>query len=282
MALFALRERGLGYIVRRFMTSDAATINDIARDLHFRSLPATRENLQTYYTDIEFEPSADPDHHVVRLPSGERFFIRAARGWHDLGTLYDTFVKQIYGDHPDVAGKTVIDVGANIGDTAVYFAKRGARVVAYEPDREMCALARRNAELNGVHVDFHDAGVGGTSEVLPLSQSRAGADSVSVTLFPGAVPLTGLHDVAVPVRIHAFSEVLAPFASVGLVKMDCEGCEYPALQSLPVDVLRKIDHIIMEYHARGDRLAALLRDAGFTVRFAGPMYMHADRRDQTP
>jgi FkbM family methyltransferase len=278
MALFALKERGLAYIVRRFITSDTATINTIARDLQFRSSPATRENLGQYYTDVVFENSDDSQHHLVRLPSGERFYIRIIRGWHDLGTLYDTFVRQIYGDHPDLAGKTVIDVGANIGDTAVYFAERGARVIAYEPDPEMCELARRNAKLNGLQIEFNDAGVGGANETLPLSTSRAGADSVSVTLFPGSRPLTGLHDTTMPVRIVAFSDVLATLESIGLLKMDCEGCEYPALRSVNAGELRKIDHIIMEYHERGDSLAALLRAAGFDVRFEGPMYMYAERR----
>jgi len=37
-------------------------------------------------------------------------------------------------DWLDVKGKRVLDVGASIGDTAVYFALRGAReVVAFEP-----------------------------------------------------------------------------------------------------------------------------------------------------
>jgi len=275
--LFALRERGLWHLLRRFWNSDAASLDAMARDVRFRSRPATRENLQAYYTDISFEPLDDPDHHLIRVPSGERFFIRTARGWHDLGTIHDTFVKQIYGDHPPVAGKTVIDVGANIGDTAVYFAKRGAHVVAYEPDPEMCALARRNASLNGLTIKVRDAGIGSKSETLLLSSSPSGADSMSVTLFRGVTPVNRMHIKTTPVRIAAFADELACFDTLGLVKFDCEGCEYPALAGLPHELMRRIEHIIMEYHSHGEALAETLRSAGFSVRLKGEMYMLADR-----
>ncbi|MBV8280565.1 MAG: FkbM family methyltransferase [Candidatus Eremiobacteraeota bacterium] len=277
MALYALRERGLAHVWRRFVSSDAGSIGAMARDLRFRSMPPTQENLQSYYRDVVFEPCALAGRYLVRLPGGERFYIRTARGWSDLGTLYDTFVVQIYRYHPDVDGKTVIDVGANIGDTAVYFAQQGARVIAYEPDPQMCALGRDNAELNGLQVEFHDAGVGGATQQLRLSATPEGADSMSVTLFPGESPLNRMHTATVPVRIVALQDVLAPLDSVALLKMDCEGCEYSALRSTAPAALRKIGHIIMEYHARGDELIELLRAAGFVVHVEGSMYLYADR-----
>jgi FkbM family methyltransferase len=276
-ALYALRERGLGHVLRHVWRSDPGSLQMLARDVRFRSQPATRENLQAYYSDVAFETSDDDEHYKVRLPTGELFYIRVARGWHDLGTLYDTFVNAIYADHPPVDGKTVLDIGANIGDTAVYFGKRGAHVTAYEPDPQMCDLARRNARLNGVYADFRNAGVGSKDEMLLLSSSPSGADSMSVTLFPGSAPVNKLHVAALPVRIVAFANAIAAFEMIDLVKFDCEGCECPALLSLPEDALRKIQHVIMEYHSHGDALAQRLRDAGFSVRLHGAMYMRADR-----
>ncbi len=48
-------------------------------------------------------------------------------------SIYDVFDCGEYGVL-DVSGKVVIDVGASIGDSAIYFALKGARkVIAIEP-----------------------------------------------------------------------------------------------------------------------------------------------------
>jgi FkbM family methyltransferase len=275
-ALYGLRERGIRHIVRAVVRSDPATIRGMTRDLEFRSQPATIEALSAFFPDFRFA-EIDSAHYTLSLPSGETFLVRRARGWQDAGVIHETFVVGAYADHPSVDGKTVLDIGANIGDTAVYFAKRGAHVIAYEPDSQMCALARRNAELNAVRVDFVNAGVGAASETLLLSTSPDGADTMSVTRFPATRPLNRLHTRSVPVRIVKFGDVLADLGSVFLLKLDCEGCEYPALRALSHDALRTIDHIVMEYHAHGGELAEMLRAAGFAVRLDGDMYMYADR-----
>ena len=47
--------------------------------------------------------------------------------------INENFIKEQY-KWLDVEGKNVVDVGANIGDTAIYFALKGAKhVYAFEP-----------------------------------------------------------------------------------------------------------------------------------------------------
>jgi FkbM family methyltransferase len=278
-AWFAVRERGLVHVLRHLYRLDPSSISTMTRDLRARSRPATIENLQAALSDMSFERTDDAALYKVRLPSGEAFFIRRARGWNDAGTLHDTFVKGIYANHPPLEGKTVLDIGANIGDTAVYFAKRGARVTAYEPDPQMCDLARANARLNGCDVAVVDAGIGGTTETMRLTAAAGGADSVSRTLFPGYAPSNRLHVTTKPVRIIALADALAEFESVDLVKFDCEGCEYPALLSLPLGALRKIGHIVMEFHDDDTALSERLGSAGFAVRVDAP-YLYADRESR--
>lgn len=43
---------------------------------------------------------------------------------NQMGVIRENFIEEQY-KRLDVKGKTVIDIGANIGDTAVYFSKRG-------------------------------------------------------------------------------------------------------------------------------------------------------------
>ena len=276
-ALYAIRERGLRHVVRRFAESDPTAARALATDVCARAAPATLENLRAYYREFRFSP-AGPGHLLVELPTAEHFYVRIARGWHDAGTLHDTFVKQIYSDHPPLAGGCVLDIGANIGDTAVYFGARGARVVAYEPDPEMCALARRNVALNGVDAVIQNAGVGGESATLRLSAAAGGADSMSTTLFPGSTPANRLHVRTIDVDVIAFADVLAQCGPLRLIKFDCEGCEYPALASLPDESLAEVEHIIMEHHGHDDELASALRRLGFSVRAADGPYIYAQRR----
>src|SRR5215469_6000891 len=276
-ALYAVRERGLGHVVRRFAESDPSAARALATDVRARSAPATLGNLRAYYREFRFSP-ADPDHLLVELPTGQNFYVRIARGWHDVGTLHDTFVKQIYSDHPPLTGARVLDIGANIGDTAVYFGARGAHVVAFEPDPEMCALARRNVSLNGVDAEIRNAGVGGESATLRLSAAAGVADSMSTTLFPGRTPANRLHVRTIDVDVVGFADVLTTCGPFRLVKFDCEGCEHPALTSLPDDGLAAAEYIIMEHHGHDDELASALRRLGFSVRNAVGPYIYAQRR----
>jgi FkbM family methyltransferase len=50
------------------------------------------------------------------------------------------------------------------------------------------------------------------------------------------------------IKLISLDEVLEQFESVYLLKMDCEGCEFPAISSVKDENLQKIKYIIMELH----------------------------------
>ena len=237
----------------------------------------TPENLSAWYRGIRFVHCPDEQLYKVQLPSREQFFVRRARAWQDVGTLYEIFVEGAYADHPPIAGRIVLDVGANIGDTAVYFGKRGAIVTAYEPDAEMCGLARRNVAANGLRADIRNAGIGGNTQALQLSTTRDGADSKSATLFADGVSSDSSHPLRKPIQVIALADAMAELGEVTLLKIDCQGCEYPALRSVSSAQLRGVAHIMMEYHGGAQELADKLRESGYSVRLKGSSYLYADR-----
>ena len=54
-------------------------------------------------------------------------------------------------DSVDYRGRVVVDVGAYVGDSSIYFALRGAKkVYAIEPDRDAYSELLVNIELNNV------------------------------------------------------------------------------------------------------------------------------------
>jgi FkbM family methyltransferase len=59
-----------------------------------------------------------------------------------------------------VKGWRVIDVGAGIGQFALYMAKAGAEVIAYEPNKSNRHMLEFNVAINKVSVDIRKAPVG--------------------------------------------------------------------------------------------------------------------------
>lgn len=59
----------------------------------------------------------------------------------------------ILGRIGDLAGLRLLDLGSGLGEAAVYFALRGARVTATDISPEMCALAAESARRHGVSIE---------------------------------------------------------------------------------------------------------------------------------
>jgi len=58
----------------------------------------------------------------------------------------------ILGRMGDLRGKKLLDLGSGLGESAVYFALRGAEVTATDVSPEMCALCRETARVHGTEV----------------------------------------------------------------------------------------------------------------------------------
>jgi len=97
------------------------------------------------------------------------------------GWLYRGVVDLPEYDWLDVKEKRVLDVGASIGDTAVYFALKGAReVVAFEPYPFPYNFALKNVEANSLkNVKVINAGVYGHDGAVKVTKGETtGADDL--------------------------------------------------------------------------------------------------------
>lgn len=155
----------------------------------------------------------------------------------DTLVLAETFLENTYGAF-NVKDKTVLDVGAFIGDTAVYFAREGAsRIVAYEPTPLTFELAKENVRLNGYadRVEMVNMAVGGKEDVIQ-----------NVVSFKSAVERLG---------------------HVDLLKMDCEGAEWQIIPEAVKDgSLERVGMVIMEVHGGCcKRMEMLLQKAKFQI-----------------
>lgn len=199
--------------------------------------------------DYGVEIESERDVLVTRLRNGLRFESPESRFIDTLCMLVERFAVEEYA-WLDVGGHIVIDVGANMADSVLYFADRGAiHVYGYEPDAAAYRAAVRNVGLNGVdNVSVTQAAVVGREQ-------------------PGGKPNVSFADVIdVAVREHPGVPVVC--------KIDCEGCEYEILApaSLGNADLRNVTQLMIEYHWRPPQpICEALEKIGFEVETAsGP------------
>ena len=159
-------------------------------------------------------------------------------------------------------GDVVVDVGANHGFAACWFARRGARVFAFEPSPQVYELLQRNVADNGLadRVRTFPEAIAerdGHAELL-ISPVLGGGTS---TLHPelaaaSSLPITGRAEV----RVRSLPAVIRELGlgRIRLLKLDCEGSELAILRSLDRALLDQVDSLAIEYHPEVYSLAELV------------------------
>lgn len=197
--------------------------------------------------------------HIVSLGSGEE------------SVMEQLYITREYDQLPDFLAKTgwtVLDIGANCGMFAIYQARRGAHVHAFEPNPDCFGRLRRAIVANGAEdrVTPHPEAVG----AVPRRATLVVFDrsTVAGTLHPVAwvndahtrtvlVPVTTLDDIIDTLRI----------ARVDLLKIDVELAETDVLLggSRALAITRRL---VVECHSPGLTVSTrnLVEAAGFRVR----------------
>lgn len=175
--------------------------------------------------------------------------------------MKEVFLDQIYAC--ECVGKNVLDVGMGNGNSSLYFAWKGAEhVTGLEPSPDSYALAKENIQLNDM---------GGKIEPLNAALG-ASAGRGKLSLVTSRVETSGKDEEGGPgveVTMMSFDEV-AFNRNIDVVKMDCEGCEYPVIENMREESLQGISELVLEFHDRGPaRLVEKLRASGFDVAYRG-------------
>jgi FkbM family methyltransferase len=181
------------------------------------------------------------------------------------GDIIYGFVANDYGKLP-VRGKTVIDIGANIGDTPIYFALHGAsKVIGVEPFPKNYELAVENTALNGFSDKIKIILAGCSSkigEIIIDPDYESNIESQLKNSSKGKViPLLTIEEI-----IKRYD---VPNGSI--LKIDCEGCEYDSILHTPDIALQRFSHIQIEYHLGYRDLKEKLEKCGFKTTISAPM-----------
>lgn len=174
-------------------------------------------------------------------------------------------------------GDHVLDVGANVGTHAVFFAGvAGCRVTAFEPVPAVAELLRENCRINGLipMIDVHAKAVGSrpaTAQVISSDEKNSGATRLAESVESG-LPLVSL------------DSLLDQFPPVRLLKIDVEGMELAVIRGASALLARDSPVVACEClnKAEFDALDTDMRKHGYVgcnVFNASPTYVFLPVKD---
>jgi FkbM family methyltransferase len=218
----------------------------------YKSVP-----LKNAKENCEYCWRVDWQNKILILPNGLRFYFYSV----DPLIFSETFIHDIHFVGFDLKDKVIVDVGAFVGDTALYYANFGAIVYAYEPHPVNFYWLKKNIELNPHLKDrikiFNEA-VGKNEEIeISIGRNINGGFSIY-----GQVKGKALKVKSVSLRkILEENDLNHPY----LLKTDCKGCEYYIIED---DAISKFEKVKIEYtgfnRPKVDYIINKLKSKGFS------------------
>tara|TARA_B110000014_G_C20119906_1_gene592998 strand:- start:1760 stop:2533 length:774 start_codon:yes stop_codon:yes gene_type:complete len=179
-----------------------------------------------------------------------------------LGVFFEEQYKML-----PIKNRTVLDIGANMADSSIYFALRGAKkVIAVEPLPANYEMATKNIELNNLKEII--------KIILGACSSKPGFFKVDGKKIGGSEKLDdnkGEKEIPLISLTELFeqNDLVNP-----VIKIDCEGCEYDVILNTSDEILKKFHSILIEYHYGYQNIVEKLENCGFKVKKSRPMYYY--------
>lgn len=180
----------------------------------------------------------------------------------------EIFEKEIYRFYSEESEPYIIDCGANIGLSVLYFKKlyKNARIIAFEPDPEVFSVLKENCDLNNLtDVELINKAVWNCDSQLDFFSE--GADGGRIAQLFDEKKIIQVQ----ATRLKNFLSV----DSVDFLKIDIEGSEYTVILDC-MDELKNVQKIFIEYHSfigqpqDIDRILSILKVSGFRLHINCP------------
>jgi len=233
----------------------------------------TIEDKETIQNEKVFRVYKKNDKQIIETYNGVKFYLK-----NFVGGIIESWVMGIHmmNQNENFENKVVVDIGASVGDTPLYYASKGAKVYAFEIDERSYNQMLENIELNpqySNHIVPINGGIGSdeliTYFTVPRNEGSIGAYDIdpSATIFS-----SHFNDVNAEKHTsqgYTLESAYKKFdiSSVDLLKMDCKGCEF----NITENDLKNVKSIKIEYNKYKDshkieNLLELLRNSGFHYR----------------
>jgi FkbM family methyltransferase len=180
------------------------------------------------------------------------------------GDVSGIFMTKEYDSIP-IKNNVVLDIGANIADSSIYFSLMGAKkVIGIEPFSRNFYLAEKNIKENNLNDKIFVK--------QAICSDYSGTTEISLNDFSTASSTFERKNGLIIPSFTIAELILAydlPLTSV--LKVDCEGDEYKIFLNSSKDTLRTFSFILIEYHYGYENLKKYLEDCGFDVKVDSPI-----------
>lgn len=196
-----------------------------------------------------------------------------------VGLINEIFCDCVYEFQCSTEAPLIVDAGANIGISALYFKHLfpSSRIICFEPDPKTYELLKENCRGNKLtNVDLHQVALSSQSGEAPFFSDASANNYVGMSLNKR------LQGKGYPLKTATIqTEKLSSFIieKTDLLKLDIEGSELFVLKDLAATKkITLIERMIIEYHSDEENeenqlsaLLAILEDEDFSYIFSNPI-----------
>jgi FkbM family methyltransferase len=184
--------------------------------------------------------------------------------FHDARCFYDSYqeiiVNEIYKFKTDSKTPYIIDCGANMGLSVLFFSKtyENAEIIAFEPEQPIYDVLIKNIENFGLKNTKAIKKAAWNSETTLEFFTDKGMGGSVENVFQNQKPT-----IVETVRLRDYLN-----KRVDLLKLDIEGAEYTVLDDCR-DVIKNVENIFVEYHSYINKeqhledILTMLKENGF-------------------
>jgi len=143
------------------------------------------------------------------------------------------------------ANNTIIDIGAHLGSFVflVRAYNQQVPIFAYEAEKNNFNLLKKNITENNLNCKIFCLAVSDKTGNAFLNLSQKQQNHSLLTPFFSTNKQEKVKTISLK---NIFTE--HKIKTCDLLKLDCEGAEFAILQSAPLEILKKIKNIFLEYH----------------------------------
>lgn len=186
--------------------------------------------------------------------------------------LMELFGMNVYYFKTGSLSPVIIDIGANIGDSLIYFKwlYPKSKIYAFEPLPIAYNMMLKNVELNNFkNVNMFNVGLGNKNERIKFYSDKKGTSRLS--------SINKLEKESDEIQIKKLSSYkeITRLKKIDLIKIDVEGSEMSILEDIK-SILINTKKVIIEYHLLPkvtdnsfDKIISILKEAKLNPTFTG-------------